>query len=270
MKIKKAAIILLVCHLVGFGIVFGVRKFRDNRKEEKMSVTSLSEQKNVQPARELESENDNVQVVQDELLVPAQGTETTALDTEKKIASDVKNESQKKDIAKKTETVPVETTSESKKSSGDIKNDLVSWGFQKATNRKIKAIIVHTSYNALGGDVFDFDKVLQEWKDAGVAPHYAIEKDGTIHQLVADNNIAWHAGVSKLPDGTTDVNGASIGVEVVNSKDAKFSTEQYSALNGLISTLKKKYQIKYILGHDEIAAGRKTDPWGIDWNKVNR
>jgi hypothetical protein len=149
-------------------------------------------------------------------------------------------------------------------------NDLVSFGFQKATDRKIKAVIIHTTYNALGGDPFDFQKVMQEWKDAGVAPHYAIDREGKIHQLVAEQNIAWHAGASKLPDGTTDVNGASIGIEVVNDKESKFSDAEYAALNQLLADLKKKYSIKFVLGHDEIAPGRKTDPWGIEWGKVSK
>lgn len=162
------------------------------------------------------------------------------------------------------------TDSDVQDTSGKIVQQLVSFGFQKSSGRTIKAIIIHTSYNNIGGDVFDFKKVLQEWKDAGVSPHYAIDREGTIYQLVADQNIAWHAGVSKLPDGTTDVNGASIGIEVVNDQNSKFSDAEYSALNSLIVSLKKKYPIKYVLGHDDIAPGRKTDPWGIEWGKVRK
>jgi hypothetical protein len=190
------------------------------------------------------------------------------------------NATSPEDAPAKENPVPAENKTDQKKdvpkesapsvAPGKIVSKLVPWGFQKSSGRTIKAIIVHTSYNALGGDVFDFDKVMQEWKDAGVSPHYAIDRGGTIYQLVADQNIAYHAGVSKLPDGTTDVNGSSIGIEIVNSQDAKFTDAQYSALNRLISDLRKKYPIKYVLGHDEIAPGRKTDPWGIDWKKVNR
>ncbi|KKQ40354.1 MAG: N-acetylmuramyl-L-alanine amidase, negative regulator of AmpC, AmpD [Candidatus Moranbacteria bacterium GW2011_GWC2_37_73] len=88
--------------------------------------------------------------------------------------------------------------------------------------------------------------------------------------MVTDQNIAWHAGVSKVPDGRTNVNDFSIGIEMINTKDGKYTDDQYAALNSLIVTLKKKYKIKYILGHNEIAPDRKTDPWGIEWNKVNR
>lgn len=172
--------------------------------------------------------------------------------------------------AKVTEEKVEEPANQETQDSIKIVKKFVSWGFQKSSGRTIKAVIVHTSYNAIGGDVFDFDKVVQEWKDAGVAPHYAITREGTIYQLVADQNIAWHAGNSKLPDGTTDVNGVSIGIEMINDQDSKFTDAQYKSLNSLIKDLKNKYPIKYILGHDEIAPGRKTDPWGIDWKRVDR
>ena len=214
--------------------------------------------------------NESIEKISDEAKVVEE--KKAALDEEKTKVVEQAVVVEKKEEAEKQQSqlqkVPIE-----KKvpvASGKVVSALASWGFQKSAGRTIKAIIVHTSYNALGGDVFDFDKVIQEWKDAGVSPHYAIDRAGTIFQLVADQNIAWHAGVSKLPDGTIDVNGASIGIEVINSQDSKFSNQQYDSLNWLIEKIKSKYEIKYVLGHDQIAAGRKTDPWGIAWNKVSR
>ena len=73
-----------------------------------------------------------------------------------------------------------------------------------------------------------------------------------------------------MPDGRIDINNFSIGIEMANTTDGKFTNDQYAALNQLISSLKKQYSIKYILGHSDIASGRKTDPWNIDWTKVNK
>ena len=154
--------------------------------------------------------------------------------------------------------------------SGKIVQKLVSWGFQKSSGRKIDTIILHSSYDALGNDPFSVSGVIAEYKQAQVSPHYLIARDGTIYQLVADQSIAWHAGVAKMPDGRTDVNSFSIGVEMINTQDGKFADAQYDALNRLIGDLKKKYPIKNILGHSDIAPGRKTDPWGIEWKKVDR
>lgn len=151
-----------------------------------------------------------------------------------------------------------------------IKDHLVSWGFSSSRGRKIDTIILHSSYNVIGGDEYDFDKIVQEYKDYGVAPHYVIDREGVIFRLVKDNNIAYHAGESKVPDGRSGVNNFSIGVELINSEKDKFTANQYKSINNLIEHLKDEYKIKYILGHSDIAPGRKTDPWNINWKKINR
>jgi hypothetical protein len=151
---------------------------------------------------------------------------------------------------------------------GKIVDRFIFWGFQKASGRKIDTIILHSSYDALGSDPFSVSGVIAEFKQYDVSAHYLIGRDGATYHLVADQNIAWHAGVSKMPDGRTGVNAFSIGIEMINTLDGKFTDAQYSVLNSLIATLKKQYPIKYILGHSDIAPGRKTDPWGIEWGKV--
>ena len=158
-----------------------------------------------------------------------------------------------------------------KESSTDkIISRFVSWGFEKATSRKIDTIIVHSSYDALGNEPYDVTGLIAEYKKYGVAAHYLIARGGEIYHLVEDRNIAYHAGESKVPDGRTGVNAFSIGIEMINTEDGKFTSDQYVALNQLIGNLKKQYSIKYILGHDDIAPGRKTDPWNIDWTKVQK
>jgi hypothetical protein len=271
MENRKIISTMILILLVTVGAYFAVKKIQ--RTEEGKSI---SNEKIKISSGDLQSEEQKnaAEIVQEEKV-------SQKVASENKTASVAEiNQSVSSPVAKKDVSVSEKTSGNSDTqainvknsdaSSGKIVQKLVSWGFAKSSSRTIKAVIVHTSYNNLGGNVFDFDKVIQEWKDAGVSPHYAIDRDGTIYQLVNDGNVAWHAGVSKLPDGTTDVNGASIGVEVINSQSAKFSDAQYAALNSLVANLKKKYPIKYVLGHDEIAAGRKTDPWGIDWGKVKK
>jgi hypothetical protein len=155
-----------------------------------------------------------------------------------------------------------------KKDTINIKSNLVSWGFSVFSSRSIDTIIVHSSYNALGGDEYDFEKLLLEYKEYGVAPHYLIDREGLIYQLVEDKNVAWHAGESRVPDGRKGVNEFSIGIELMNTKTDKYTSAQYSSLSELLSYLKGKYKIKYTLGHKDIAPGRKDDPWNFDWGKV--
>ncbi|GBE17017.1 1,6-anhydro-N-acetylmuramyl-L-alanine amidase AmpD [bacterium BMS3Abin15] len=150
----------------------------------------------------------------------------------------------------------------------DIINKLVSWGYQSASNRSIDTIVIHSSYNALGNDPYDLDGLINEYKQYGVATHYLIDRKGKIYQLVQDKNIAYHAGVSSVSDGRTDVNNFSIGIELINTKTDEYTSNQYETLNELINYLKLKYSIKYTLGHDQIAPGRKDDPWNFDWNKI--
>jgi N-acetyl-anhydromuramyl-L-alanine amidase AmpD len=164
------------------------------------------------------------------------------------------------------------TNAETKEESSSLKivDEFISWGFQKSSGRKIDTIIIHSSYDALGDDPYSVSGILAEYKQYGVSAHYLIDRSGTIYHLVADKNIAYHAGVSKVPDGRTNVNNFSIGIEMINTQDGKFTNAQYDALNQLIKTLKKQYSIKYVLGHSDIAPGRKTDPWNINWGKVNK
>ena len=145
-----------------------------------------------------------------------------------------------------------------------ITKKLVNFGFQTASNRTIDTIIIHSSYDALGKDPYDVDGIISIYKSYGVAAHYLIDRDGKIYQLVEEKNIAYHAGVSKVPDGRTNVNSFSIGIELVNTKTDKYTDAQYKSLNKLNSILKDRYEIKYVLGHNEIAPERKDDPWNFD------
>ena len=151
-----------------------------------------------------------------------------------------------------------------------IKNKLVGWGFVESSGRKIDTIILHSSYDALGDNPYDLEGLIAEYKQYGVAPHYLIDRKGKVYRLVADKNIAWHAGAGQTPDGRKNVNNFSIGVEIMNTKTDNYTKKQYQAVQDLIDYLKKKYKIKYILGHNEIAPGRKTDPWNFDWKKIER
>lgn len=267
-KVVISISIFCLILLAAFGAYFAIKQKKLSSSENAKTISDLETQ--------LPTTDSTNQIEAGK--IPAQPDETETIIPEgegKPEMKTVKPNDQSSNLPKPTQKVGDDNktkTNREASNSNDVKvvSKFVSWGFQKATDRKIKAIIVHTTYNALGGDIFDFDKVMQEWKDAGVAPHYAIDREGTIYQLVADQNIAYHAGSSKLPDGTTDVNGVSIGIEVVNDKNSKFTDEQYKALNSLIASLKDKYSIKYVLGHNDIAPGRKTDPWGIEWDKVKK
>lgn len=152
-----------------------------------------------------------------------------------------------------------------------IKDTLVAWGHEKVARPcKIEAIIIHSSYNRLSSDSFSINGILDEYRQINVSPHYIIDRAGTIYRLVSDEEVAYHAGKSRLPDGRTDVNGLSIGIEIMNTEKGLPSEAQYKSVVDLIKCLKTKYPIKYILGHGNISPGRKTDPWNFDWEEFYR
>lgn len=149
-----------------------------------------------------------------------------------------------------------------------IKSRLVSFGYAESSGRKIDTAVLHSSYNNQGGDRYSVDRVIDIWKSYDVAPHYMIDRKGTIYRLVEDEDIAYHAGNSKMPDGRTNVNGFSIGIEILGDEDDGYAATQYGAVNDLVAYLKRKHGVKYVVGHDDIAPGRKTDPWNFDWKKL--
>ena len=101
--------------------------------------------------------------------------------------------------------------------------------------------------------------------DAQVSAHYVVKEDGTVLQLVDEDKRAWHAGVSSW-NGITDVNSASVGIEIVNGGHdfglPDFPDAQINALIPLCKTILAGHEIKprNIVGHSDIAPDRKEDP----------
>ena len=100
-----------------------------------------------------------------------------------------------------------------------------------------------------------------------VSAHLVIDKDGTIYQLVPFNLQAWHAGKSSY-NGENYANGFSIGIENVGIGDY-FPPEQMEANRAVIEVLYTAYPIEDVVGHEDVAPGRKPDPGPhYPWDKV--
>jgi len=100
-----------------------------------------------------------------------------------------------------------------------------------------------------------------------VSAHYIIKESGEIFQLVEDQKVAWHAGISSW-HGKDKLNQNSIGIELDNLGDREFSDAQMRSCLTLCNILAQKYNIpkRNFIGHSDIAPQRKIDP-GIffDW-----
>jgi len=94
-----------------------------------------------------------------------------------------------------------------------------------------------------------------------VSAHYLIGRDGTLYQLVDEERRAWHAGASWW-GGNTDLNSASIGIELDNTGAEPYPEAQIVRLVALLKSLKERYRIPAgnFLGHGDVAPGRKVDP----------
>ena len=99
-----------------------------------------------------------------------------------------------------------------------------------------------------------------------VSSHYLIAPDGVVHHLVHESDIAWHAGVSSWR-GQSNVNEFSVGIELVGVNS--YTPAQISACSKLVKCLLKDYSLSVgdVVGHLDIAPGRKTDPACFPWSE---
>lgn len=107
-------------------------------------------------------------------------------------------------------------------------------------------------------------------KNLKVSSHIVIKRTGEILQFVPFNKRAWHAGISSYL-GKENCNDYSIGIELEGTDDSEFTDEQYNSLINLTSSLIISYpnlSEDRLVGHSDIAPGRKSDP-GIffDWKR---
>jgi N-acetylmuramoyl-L-alanine amidase len=101
--------------------------------------------------------------------------------------------------------------------------------------------------------------------EAEVSCHYCVDEDGTIYRMVDESKRAWHAGKARWR-GITDVNSASVGIEIVNPGHEfgyrPFPDEQIAALIPLVADIKERHGIGRgdVVGHSDVAPARKEDP----------
>jgi N-acetylmuramoyl-L-alanine amidase len=110
--------------------------------------------------------------------------------------------------------------------------------------------------------------------DAGVSCHYLIGEEGRILRMVAEENRAWHAGLSYWR-GIHGVNDCSIGIEIVNPGHEygyrPFTGQQMDVLLPLLAGIVERHGIEpaNVVGHSDVAPARKQDPGELfDWARL--
>lgn len=103
-----------------------------------------------------------------------------------------------------------------------------------------------------------------------VSAHYVIDDNGEIYHMLNNHFRAWHGGVGQW-GSDTDLNSASIGIELDNNGSERFSEAQINSLLSLLKILKEEYKIPTanFIGHSDIAPSRKVDPSiEFPWKKL--
>lgn len=112
---------------------------------------------------------------------------------------------------------------------------------------------------------------LADLEGVRVSSHLFIDRDGAVAQFVPFHRRAWHAGVSSHC-GRTNCNDYSVGIELEGTDDAPYTDAQYHRLGAVLDALLRRYDAlshERIVGHADIAPGRKTDPGPcFDWPRL--
>ena len=105
-----------------------------------------------------------------------------------------------------------------------------------------------------------------------VSAHAIIARDGAITQFVPFTMRAWHAGVSRFEERER-CNDFSIGIELEGCDDVPYTAPQYRSLGLLCTVLMQRWPAitpERVVGHCDIAPGRKTDPGPVfDWPRLH-
>ena len=103
-----------------------------------------------------------------------------------------------------------------------------------------------------------------------VSAHFFIRRDGELVQFVACGRRAWHAGVSSWR-GRPGCNDYSVGIELEGTDDVPYAAAQYLRLAQVARALRRRYPVRDMVGHSDVAPGRKTDPGAaFDWPRLGR
>lgn len=101
-----------------------------------------------------------------------------------------------------------------------------------------------------------------------VSAHFVVRRDGELLQCVPTVRRAWHAGVSSWR-GRSRCNDFSVGIELEGCNVLPYEDVQYAVLRALVAALKRRHPVADVVGHSDIAPGRKVDPGAcFDWKRL--
>ncbi len=103
-----------------------------------------------------------------------------------------------------------------------------------------------------------------------VSAHFFVRRSGRIVQFAGVEQRAWHAGVSSWR-GRSNCNDWSVGIELEGLEGGLFDDAQYTSLAWLLRALARRWPLREVVGHEDVAPGRKADPGaGFEWPRLAR
>ena len=150
------------------------------------------------------------------------------------------------------------------------RNPLATWVPSKNFDERRPVVIV-LHYTEQDSVEQSLDTLRSRNSGGRVSSHYLLGKDGKIYQLVSDAKRAWHAGAGRW-GAITDVNNASIGIEIDNDGKSPFPDAQIDSLIVLLRDLTTRLRIPptQIIGHSDLAPTRKIDPGPMfPWKRLH-
>ncbi len=142
----------------------------------------------------------------------------------------------------------------------------------RPTGADIELVVVHFTGMATAGAAL---RTLTQL-GSGVSAHWMIDEDGTPYRLVPDDRRAWHAGVGSWHDWH-DVNGVSIGIELVNPGHdfgyRPYPGAQIDTLEEILDDTFRHHGLRPcdLIGHSDLAPERKQDPGELfPWKRLAR
>lgn len=179
-----------------------------------------------------------------------------------------------------------------------VKDFLPKFHFERRQETKTH-VVLHFSSNAAMNleNPYIYEEIREIFVEYNVSPHYLIDRDGIVYFLLPENRVARHSGKGELtgyPGYKDRLNDFSIGIElmaigtepemqsIISSEDYKkipehhigYTEAQYTALNALLDDILTrnkniKRDRKHIVGHNQYAPTRKTDPGTLfDWTRI--
>jgi N-acetylmuramoyl-L-alanine amidase len=144
--------------------------------------------------------------------------------------------------------------------------------------KPILAVVLHHTGSFSDKETISwFTRATQDGSNKNASAHFLIGREGDIWQFVKEEERSWHAGVSSLSvNGVTysNWNEFSLGIELTGDGNSKpFSRQQYESLINLLSIEVNRFNIKreFVVGHEQIAPGRKVDPGKMfEWQVLYR